>query len=603
MECYDIGDQKLKLIDILSEDDFLIDSPLFDSLEDLRLSVTLDSRNENGEGSNLSRTSAKIDESTQVNKQKELKHLSSAPIQPGRPSYLRKSSAWDNAFFTSAGLLDPHELSSMNKEFDILENHLLPVILEDVCARRPDQQSISNIRIGPRNMIDRSLVFKRKNINDARPERIKTQQPYKRRECNSLKLKLPKAWPRSSASTWQSKISSRDMYSMDIGGKKRTGPGRYLMVSNSNTHSSITSCPLYETSVYASKHGETGKTKLSSSVSSTKTPMKSSTKSKKNENLSSSHKSTSSTNRAHSDSSSCLLLPRSQLTPVASAPKENPQPSGLCMPSPKFGFFDEDMSTFDGNSNQPQKQGISGSRDKGKSAEASINVKRARSPLSIDSVNRHSMITIQVLRPIKSRYDASTPKAKNASYIARKESFDVQSKYQTDKSIEIDRKVCSKLRKGGAGEHDRKRVGLVNGIVKTNEKREKIVTKDDKAINITTTITPQSQTSQGRLYESSLSMSFNLTPSRDKRISSTSKSRRQENEVNDLSRYLEMIDLNDETETQLKQRKSFPHMRTPLVEKKSVANRSEALMRSDMVKDNKESSNLLSSKGTDKENN
>lgn len=129
------------------------------------------------------------------------------------------------------------------------------------------------------------------------------------------------------------------------------------MVSNSNTHSSITSCPLYVTSAYASKHRETGKTKLSSSVSTTKTPIRSSTKSKKFENLSSSHKSplsttkvrslesslsASSTNRAHSDSNSRLLLPRSQLTgPVASVPRENPQPSGLCMPSPKFGFFDE----------------------------------------------------------------------------------------------------------------------------------------------------------------------------------------------------------------------------------------------------------------------
>lgn len=35
---YEIGDQKLKLIDISSEEDCLIDSPLFDSLEDLRLS-------------------------------------------------------------------------------------------------------------------------------------------------------------------------------------------------------------------------------------------------------------------------------------------------------------------------------------------------------------------------------------------------------------------------------------------------------------------------------------------------------------------------------------------------------------------------------------
>lgn len=263
--------------------------------------------------------------------------------------------------------------------------------------------------------------------------------------------------------------------------------------------------------------------------------------------------------------------------------------------------------TFDGNSNQPQKQGMSASIDKGKTAEASIKVKRARSPLCIDSVNRDSMTTIRLLSPIKSRDAKSMPKAKYAAYIAsvaRKDGFDVQSKYQTDKSesTEIARKVCSMLRKVVAAEHDRKRVGLVNGIVKTKVEREKMVPKDENAINVTTTTTPQSQTSQGRLYESSLSMSLNLTPSQDKGITSTSKSRNQENEVNYLSRYLELIDLNDGTETQLKQRKSFPHMRTPLVEKKSVCNRSVALLRSDMVKD-KESSNLLSSKGTDKENN
>lgn len=35
---YDVGGEKLRLIDVSKEDDFLIDSPLFDSLEDLRLS-------------------------------------------------------------------------------------------------------------------------------------------------------------------------------------------------------------------------------------------------------------------------------------------------------------------------------------------------------------------------------------------------------------------------------------------------------------------------------------------------------------------------------------------------------------------------------------
>ncbi|KAK4351564.1 hypothetical protein RND71_030877 [Anisodus tanguticus] len=254
-------------------------------LLDVISAVTLDNINENGG----SRSSLPRDKTTQVNQQKELKHLSSASIQPGRPSFLRKSSAWDNAFFTSAG-----------KE--------------------------------------------------------------KQERVNSLP------------------------------------------------------------------------------VSSSKTPIRSSTKSKRFENPSSSteihHSSnnsplsttTSSTNRAHSDSNHRLNMtigptrnlwssPSRCTGAVDSVPRENSQPSGLCMPSPKFGFFDE-----------------------------------------------------------------------------------------------------------------------------------------------------------------------------------------QENEVNELSKYLELIDLNDGTETQLKQRKSFPHMRTPLVEKRSVYNRSVALMRSNMVKD-KESSNLISSKGTDKENN
>ncbi|KAK4363752.1 hypothetical protein RND71_018993 [Anisodus tanguticus] len=563
---YDIGDQKLKLIDISSEEDCLIDSPLFDSLEDLRLSVTLDSINDNGEGSNLSRTSFQRDKTTQVNQQKELKHLSSAPIQPGRPSFLRKSSAWDNAFFTSA------------------EGHLLPVILEDVRARRPVLPSISDFGTGSRNT-----------------------QPCKRRECNSLDLKLPKV-PRASksASTWQSEISSPHMYPVDIRGNKRTGPGRDLVVSNSTTHSSTTSCPSYETSAYARKRRETGKSKHSASVSSTKTPIRSSTKTKKFENLSSSMESnisplsttsgwslkssssTSSTNLYMTFRQTRNLWSPGQCTGrVASVPRENSQPSSLCMPSPKFGFFDEDISvvrTFDGNSNQSHKKGMSASVDKGKSAEASTKVKRARSPLCTVNVNRGLMRTR--LLP--------SPKVE-PSYMR---------KGGLDKSMEIDRKACSKLRKVGAGEHDRKKVGQVNGILKTKLERGKImVTKYDKGINTTTTTnTPQSQSNRDHLYELSLTTLLHLTPSHDKGITSTSKSRKQENEVNDLSKYLELIDLNDGTETQLKQKRSLAHMRAPLVEKKSVCNRSVALMRSDMIKD-KESSNLLSSKGTDKENN
>ncbi|VFQ92634.1 unnamed protein product [Cuscuta campestris] len=92
-------DDGLKLIDISSEDDFLIASPLFESLEDLRLSVTWDKNGENdcfrfsGVGNSF---------------------CNELP-QSGRPSFLRRSLAWDNAFSTSSGVLDPDELLFINK--------------------------------------------------------------------------------------------------------------------------------------------------------------------------------------------------------------------------------------------------------------------------------------------------------------------------------------------------------------------------------------------------------------------------------------------------------------------------------------------------------
>lgn len=158
------------------------------------------------------------------------------------------------------------------------------------------------------------------------------------------------------------------------------------MVSNSTTTcsltsqiiahpiSSITSCPSYKTSAYARKRRETRKSELSASISSSITPTRSSTKSKCFQNLTSSSmeihhsynkpplsttsswsvqssSSTSNTNLAHSDSSYGLNMTfgptqnvssSSQITrAVDSVPREDSQPSGLRMPSPKIGFFDE----------------------------------------------------------------------------------------------------------------------------------------------------------------------------------------------------------------------------------------------------------------------
>ncbi|RAL43696.1 hypothetical protein DM860_014197 [Cuscuta australis] len=97
---YSVEDEgRLNLIDISSEDDFLIASPLFESLEDLRLSVTWDKNGENdcfrfsGVGNSFCNVLP----------------------QSGRPSFLRRSLAWDNAFSTSSGVLDPDELLFINK--------------------------------------------------------------------------------------------------------------------------------------------------------------------------------------------------------------------------------------------------------------------------------------------------------------------------------------------------------------------------------------------------------------------------------------------------------------------------------------------------------
>ncbi|XP_059666118.1 uncharacterized protein LOC132311956 [Cornus florida] len=105
--------EKLPLIDILSEDDFLVASPFRDDTpEDFRLSDVIGQR-----------------------EQKLL--VSSESMEPGRAINFRKSLAWDSAFFTCAGVLDPEELHIINKGFDKATTHILPGIREDVRVRRP----------------------------------------------------------------------------------------------------------------------------------------------------------------------------------------------------------------------------------------------------------------------------------------------------------------------------------------------------------------------------------------------------------------------------------------------------------------------------------
>ncbi|THG06534.1 hypothetical protein TEA_015900 [Camellia sinensis var. sinensis] len=72
----------------------------------------------------------------EILEEREQKVLFHESTELGRASNLRKSLDWDTAFFTSAGLLDPEELFIINKGFEKVEAHLLPVTQEDLCTRR-----------------------------------------------------------------------------------------------------------------------------------------------------------------------------------------------------------------------------------------------------------------------------------------------------------------------------------------------------------------------------------------------------------------------------------------------------------------------------------
>ncbi|GMP68806.1 hypothetical protein CsSME_00028288 [Camellia sinensis var. sinensis] len=129
--------EKLQLIDISSEDDFLIASYLRDSFQDFRLSVVLEKIDEQECFKLFGTTdSRKPENAIEILEQKEQKLLFYQSTELGRASNLRKSLAWDSAFFTSAGVLDPEELFIINKGFQEAEAHLLPVIQEDLCRWR-----------------------------------------------------------------------------------------------------------------------------------------------------------------------------------------------------------------------------------------------------------------------------------------------------------------------------------------------------------------------------------------------------------------------------------------------------------------------------------
>ncbi|XP_068644145.1 uncharacterized protein [Aristolochia californica] len=151
-------DRRLSLIDVSSIDDRLIDS-VSDASFLFRSSVTGLPQNIDPKGIGVAPQVESLEEParTKISKQMELLSLvseTSEAKQMGRAPKcnLRKSLAWDNAFFTSEGVLDADELAMVTKTFRKAEAPALPGIEEDL--RRSTESSTT---IGSESRIFESL--------------------------------------------------------------------------------------------------------------------------------------------------------------------------------------------------------------------------------------------------------------------------------------------------------------------------------------------------------------------------------------------------------------------------------------------------------------
>ncbi|XP_031106597.1 chitinase-like protein PB1E7.04c [Ipomoea triloba] len=510
---YKVVGENLKLIDISSEDDFLIASPLFDSLEDLRLSVTWDNSKEN-EGSKVSGngTSSRSSAAEELLQRQQSKPSS---MESGRPSYLRKSLAWDKAFFTSAGVLDADELSLIsNGACQLSETQ------QDVRARRPegssndDHLSVNSILsskedgISSGNMIKSATASKRDPINIPRLERTKTKING---EFSLQSVKPPKVL----TTKMKNNVSSGHRKTGSVGGfhakmqepktartaqallapkKSASGTGSSCSTvrfssSTPTVYSSVSSIPKRDSSTKASSSSSTilknksgsRKTKLCTSVSTSlgtthlknlisfsipnqpqyKSPPASSTKaavatSPIHGTPTASNLSNLQTPRFISQETistpSQLGEQAVLLGPAASSAASSGKPSSLRLPSPKIGFFDEVGPKASRVLKFEIGKASKRCAEEGKSAGKALKPQAAKTPVGTG----------------KLKNNVSTPHRQLRSCA----SFRLASKHGGIHSPECDREIFCKSRKLGAGEHERRSVEVGSGAaVKSRKKR------------------------------------------------------------------------------------------------------------------------------------
>ncbi|KAM7499190.1 hypothetical protein LguiA_023604 [Lonicera macranthoides] len=627
----------LELIDISSEDDFLIASPFYDSLEDLRLSVKLENINELFGTAN----SPESDNAAEVlHQRKQL--LPSEFTDPKRPSFLRKSLAWDSEFFTSAGVLDPEELCFINKGFSTAAAHLLPEIQEDVRMRRSDDSECSydsdgfylesldgdpfeDIRVSIDKINKTSSMncesgfgqagiqkFRSsKKVDVGYPNRVKSTPASKRQSIKpqgSGRLKRESHTARSGESNIQSlkpqkvsgRVSARQTKRTSLGtcnvksGSKTTKPGsgQDLTVSKRNgpmnlnslsTSSSTTPPPksCSKLSLTASK-GSTfscSSYDISPSSSSSKHSFSSTRRkldSRSNKQASPGFSIHLSVTSNHSSSTSpCCSIDGLSFESYSSSPisnhrynymepcldshlqsstcqeiKEkrstrNLRPSGLRMPSPKIGFFDEKSVLPEVRGNVNFHFGVQ-------------NV-----PVNNDlATNTKRLVKLQSAKTLRESGNIKQGSVQSASRIRPKNTTQLQDSKGHDLSPAMDRESCWKIWKVGSGEHDKRRVGGPSSS-KAEEIRMKETLKNSMIIKskgkkddtgIQSEAINSSKKRNDKAGSQHLERNPNLHPENEKEKLSNV-----EDEVSSLSRCFEVIDIRRDLAKELRGKSSNSH--------------------------------------------
>ncbi|KAG6580587.1 hypothetical protein SDJN03_20589, partial [Cucurbita argyrosperma subsp. sororia] len=229
---------RLSLIDFASEDDFLLSSPSCDLHDVNSLDITKEDEEQNNIGQLGTVDSSRIEEGTDAFEQREDEPQSLQSSEPERirrngKYNLRKSLAWDSAFFTSAGFLDPEELTSMIAPVGRIEKRALPKISEDV-QKSSDSISSLESEIMPLESIEGNL-FEDVRASIQKSSRIIGMGNSRSKAESGRKATCKPPSPGRLDLTSQNKIKDRSASRKQTHGLQ--GPGRTIMQTCSQPRS------------------------------------------------------------------------------------------------------------------------------------------------------------------------------------------------------------------------------------------------------------------------------------------------------------------------------------------------------------------------------